>query len=952
MKFRTWVQTHFSRQRKKKPEEEKIKPLKLVTRGHSSSPTHRKSRNKNSKLSKIPCLKPSNSDYKGFVAPNGFANNTLSSPESAYSTAHSANGDSPRGLGDGDKLPPGYNSPFLSRNKEYYTNMSDKSTYSPSMYRLIMAGKNDLDDIDESPPSLQESSPSLELPLHQARDMNGSINISSNFQMNNFNNEGIRKAVDDVNKSTNLRSSLSQLNDISCDRHSVSSPRPRNQIRTNPWMSPAPVKAPIPKTQITLHSNLQNANSTSSPFRMTRYHSTESDITMKSTSDTNVTRASSVSLSSFPCSSNRNSTSDSDVISTDLASSCRTSSGFYTRSLSNGSTFSYYSKAPLQRSSRVYDTPLLTSSSEECIINDNLKSELCYRETDILSDSETSEWTRGLNASDLSDMFYDDSDNDIDINDTGILVSNFNYECLNRTGFAAQQYRKDKNRNSNTIEKRSKPNTLELKVSTHSIMEKLKEEEELFQEQALFDKQADEKCRELISATEEILKNLEKEIQENPVVVPPCHNQEEYSNYRMHVRDVLRLNMKDVLSPIIECPTALSQPSTPGTPLTPCVATPSSDWFCGSLDSISEFLADSKCSTPMSDTSESKIPGNVVPSIQKIFKNLRLMPHMKDVATSPLSPGGPPDKFAECIIPILSNIPEEDASLSDSQASDDQLATFASRVDSLKLEKKDVELKISEAREEEKSRKIDEVKFQEEMCSHKRQLLLDTLHSLKENLEEQSNRLQDAYKSTINMQIQIRKQRSQLQNGEKSFSSQIQNGNTSTLKNSRGVNSSHIYQQDNSSLRSFKDNISIDPEARKSNSSNSQLPLNPRTLHLPQLQNGHLNQFPYAPGCRTFETSNLQDSNRSHHTEFSACNGIKYLPSENEKGPTAAQKYSVDINSERNTNCQKDFNINNISIKSQKEMASSSNRTYTSDSAINQISSSSKDRKSPITTTV
>lgn len=78
------------------------------------------------------------------------------------------------------------------------------------------------------------------------------------------------------------------------------------------------------------------------------------------------------------------------------------------------------------------------------------------------------------------------------------------------------------------------------------------------------------------------------------------------------------------------------------------------------------------------------------------------------------------------------------------------------KVRRLRFERLLVEEKIKEAREEERIRCEQRVRFQKEMIVHRRQILLRTLQQIRFKLEDQGHRLQDAYNATLGMQLKVR----------------------------------------------------------------------------------------------------------------------------------------------------------------------------------------------------
>ncbi|ESP03379.1 hypothetical protein LOTGIDRAFT_171465 [Lottia gigantea] len=79
-------------------------------------------------------------------------------------------------------------------------------------------------------------------------------------------------------------------------------------------------------------------------------------------------------------------------------------------------------------------------------------------------------------------------------------------------------------------------------------------------------------------------------------------------------------------------------------------------------------------------------------------------------------------------------------------------SSLEEKVDQLRQEKLIVEQKIQEAQEEERIKKHEKLKFQKQLHYHRKQLLIQTLHDLKEKLENQSDRLQKSYSTILNLQ--------------------------------------------------------------------------------------------------------------------------------------------------------------------------------------------------------
>ena len=74
------------------------------------------------------------------------------------------------------------------------------------------------------------------------------------------------------------------------------------------------------------------------------------------------------------------------------------------------------------------------------------------------------------------------------------------------------------------------------------------------------------------------------------------------------------------------------------------------------------------------------------------------------------------------------------------------------KVGRLKAEKRIVDEKIQQAREEEEIRREEMVRIEQEVSSLRKQVLLQTLQDLKDNLSDQSRRLQEAYDDVLDMQ--------------------------------------------------------------------------------------------------------------------------------------------------------------------------------------------------------
>lgn len=87
----------------------------------------------------------------------------------------------------------------------------------------------------------------------------------------------------------------------------------------------------------------------------------------------------------------------------------------------------------------------------------------------------------------------------------------------------------------------------------------------------------------------------------------------------------------------------------------------------------------------------------------------------------------------------------------------DICGSLEEKVQRLRIERLLVEEKIKEAREEERIRCEEKMKFQKEMIVHRRQILLRTLQNIRFKLEDQGLRLQDAYNATLGMQMSVRR---------------------------------------------------------------------------------------------------------------------------------------------------------------------------------------------------
>ncbi|KAK6167974.1 hypothetical protein SNE40_021888 [Patella caerulea] len=79
-------------------------------------------------------------------------------------------------------------------------------------------------------------------------------------------------------------------------------------------------------------------------------------------------------------------------------------------------------------------------------------------------------------------------------------------------------------------------------------------------------------------------------------------------------------------------------------------------------------------------------------------------------------------------------------------------SSLEEKVDQLRQEKLIVEQKIFEAQEEERIKKNEKLRFQKQLHNHRKQLLIQTLHDLKDKLENQSERLQKSYSTILNLQ--------------------------------------------------------------------------------------------------------------------------------------------------------------------------------------------------------
>ncbi|GAB1606684.1 serine-rich adhesin for platelets [Argonauta hians] len=84
------------------------------------------------------------------------------------------------------------------------------------------------------------------------------------------------------------------------------------------------------------------------------------------------------------------------------------------------------------------------------------------------------------------------------------------------------------------------------------------------------------------------------------------------------------------------------------------------------------------------------------------------------------------------------------------------------KVNKLRQEKQLVEQKIREAKEAEKIRVQEKRKLQKHVIMHRKQMLLQTLTSLKERLENQSSRLQSSYNAVLSMQKRFAQRQSPL----------------------------------------------------------------------------------------------------------------------------------------------------------------------------------------------
>lgn len=81
------------------------------------------------------------------------------------------------------------------------------------------------------------------------------------------------------------------------------------------------------------------------------------------------------------------------------------------------------------------------------------------------------------------------------------------------------------------------------------------------------------------------------------------------------------------------------------------------------------------------------------------------------------------------------------------------------KVHQLRLEKMVVEQKIREAQEAEKIRLQEKLRFKQQMSEQRKEVLLQTLNSLKDRLESQSERLEQNYSEVLNMQEKYSRRR-------------------------------------------------------------------------------------------------------------------------------------------------------------------------------------------------
>jgi hypothetical protein len=85
---------------------------------------------------------------------------------------------------------------------------------------------------------------------------------------------------------------------------------------------------------------------------------------------------------------------------------------------------------------------------------------------------------------------------------------------------------------------------------------------------------------------------------------------------------------------------------------------------------------------------------------------------------------------------------------------DEIRSSLSQKVRKLREEKLVVDAKIRQAQEEERIRVQEMMRFQKQLTQYRKQLLLQTLRDLKNQLDDQSKRLQTAYSTVLNVQMQ------------------------------------------------------------------------------------------------------------------------------------------------------------------------------------------------------